>query len=305
MRRSGVGGGVLASGVADAPSAILGSMAAHLVISSGHNPRVRAALALREGRERRRQGRLLIDGSREIARAIAAGVVVREAFVARETVDAAGTVALEALRAVREGGADVVDVTPGVLARLAYGDRDEGIVVVAEIPDVALDRLALPARPLVAVIERVEKPGNLGAILRSADGAGVDAVIVADAATDPWHPNTIRASLGTLFTLPLAVATATQTAAWLADRGVGVVAAVVDAPLRYTDADLTRGVAIVVGSEADGLSSTWRGAGITAVHIPMLGMVDSLNVSVSAALLFYEARRQRGLSGGEPAATPA
>jgi RNA methyltransferase, TrmH family len=269
-------------------------MDSRMVISSGHNPRFRAALALRDGRERRRQGRLLIDGSREIERAIGAGVRVVEAFVAEEAVDLAGVRAWSALRAVRAAAPGMVEVTPELLARLAYGDRHEGIVVVAEAPAVDLGALAVPESPLIAVVERVEKPGNLGAILRSADGAGVDAVVVADPTADPWNPNTIRASLGTVFTLPLAVASAPDVVDWLAERSIRVIAAVVDADVGYWEADLTGGVAIVVGSESEGVTSAWRGPGMAAVRIPMLGVADSLNVSVSAALLLYEARRQRG-----------
>jgi TrmH family RNA methyltransferase len=150
----------------------------------------------------------------------------------------------------------------------------------------------------VAVIEGVEKPGNLGAVLRSADGAGVDAVVVADPATDPWNPNAIRASLGTVFTVPIAVATAAEAFDWLRNQGIGAVAALVDAPLSYTDADLTGALAIVLGSETAGLSEVWRTGDVTPVRVPMRGVADSLNVSVTAAILFYEALRQRGAQPG-------
>ena len=158
----------------------------------------------------------------------------------------------------------------------------------------SLDALTLPDEPLVAVVEAVEKPGNLGALLRSADGAGVDAVIVADPACDPWNPNAIRASLGTVFSVPLAVSDAATVRAWLVEEGIRAVVTLVDAPVVYTDADLTGAVAIILGSEAEGLTATWRDVGSTAVHIPMRGVADSLNVSASAAILFYEALRQRG-----------
>jgi TrmH family RNA methyltransferase len=261
------------------------------LITSSHNPRFRAAFALRDARERRMRGLILIDGVREVGRAIEAGVTMVEAWVSLDRIgssDAQGVV-----ERIRSAGVDVIEAAPGLLGRLAFGDRNEGIVAVAEPPTVELGALELTDRPLVAVIEGIEKPGNLGAILRSADGAGVDAVAVADPTTDPWNPNAIRASLGTVFSVPIAVATAAETSAWLRGYGVRVFAALVDAPLSYTDADFTGALAIVLGSEATGLSDVWRASDITPVRIPMRGDADSLNVSATAAILFYEAVRQR------------
>jgi TrmH family RNA methyltransferase len=265
-------------------------------LGSIHNPRVREALRLREPRERRRSGLMLIDGAREIGRAIASGVELVEAFQAAELVVEAGQETLEAVSAARASGATIVPVTGELMGRMAFGDRSDGLLVVARIPDVSLDSFAarLRAEPLLLVLESVEKPGNLGAVLRTADGAGVDGVIVADPRTDPWNPNAIRASMGTVFSVPLAVTDATSARAWLGARGIRVVATVVDAPDAYTGADLTGAVAIALGSEAGGLSDAWRGESVTAVRIPMLGIADSLNVSVTAAILAYEARRQRG-----------
>jgi TrmH family RNA methyltransferase len=143
------------------------------------------------------------------------------------------------------------------------------------------------------VLESVEKPGNLGAVLRSADGAGLDALIAADLRTDLYNPNAIRASLGTIFTLPVAVADSRETLDWLRGRGLAIVAARVDGSVPYTEVDYRRPTAIVFGSEAEGLSEAWRAPDVTAVRLPMLGAADSLNVSAAAAVLFYEARRQR------------
>jgi TrmH family RNA methyltransferase len=151
----------------------------------------------------------------------------------------------------------------------------------------------LPSEPLLAVIEGVEKPGNVGAILRSADAAGLDGVIVADGGTDLFNPNTIRASLGTVFKSNVVEATAADTIVWLRERGVRAVAARLEATVDYTSADLRGGVAIVLGSEAEGLSEVWRGAEMEAVRLPMRGIADSLNVSTTGAVLFYEAVRQR------------
>jgi TrmH family RNA methyltransferase len=148
----------------------------------------------------------------------------------------------------------------------------------------------------VGILEDVEKPGNLGAVCRSADGAGLDALIAAGttaAPADPWNPNAVRASLGTVFTVPLAVASTGNVLAWLRDRGLRVVAARVDGSMPYAEADLRGPVALVLGSEATGLTEAWSGEDVTAVRLPMRGRADSLNVAAAAAILFYEARRQR------------
>ena len=181
-----------------------------------------------------------------------------------------------------------------MLGRLAYGDRSEGLVATVRVPDLSLDGLDLPPDPLVVVLEAVEKPGNLGAVLRSADGAGADAVILADPGTDPFNPNAVRASLGTIFATPLAAAPSGEVRAWLAAAGIRILAARVDGAVDYTGADLRGSCAIVLGSEAGGLTDAWSGDGVTAVRLPMLGVADSLNVSIAAAVLLYEARRQRG-----------
>ena len=148
-------------------------------------------------------------------------------------------------------------------------------------------------QPLIAVMEQVEKPGNLGALLRSADGAGVDAVIAADPVSDIWNPNAIRASLGTIFSTPVAACTSLEAMAFLREHGVAVLAARVEGATDYDAIDLTGPVALVVGAENSGLSEAWTGEGVTPISIPMAGLADSLNVSASAAVLFYEARRQR------------
>ena len=182
------------------PSAKMG-VVADLVLSSTRNPRVKAVAALRDRRARDEAGLTLIDGVREVARAVAGGAAIVEVYVDRARLRDDG---VEAMDAARAAGAEVVDCAPFVLDRLAYGDRGDGIVAVARIPDTSLDGLVLPADPLLVVVEGVEKPGNLGAVLRSADGAGADAVIAADPRTDLFNPNAVRASQGTLFALPVA-----------------------------------------------------------------------------------------------------
>jgi TrmH family RNA methyltransferase len=179
------------------------------------------------------------------------------------------------------------------MEKLAYGNRVEGLVAVAPTPRRTLAVLELPAEPLIVVVEGVEKPGNLGAILRTADAAGVSAVIVAGGVTDLYNPNAIRASLGAIFTVPVAAAASQAALDWLRQRNCRLIAARVDGAVDYTAANFRGPAAIVLGSEAAGLSATWRGDDMVAVKLPMLGRVDSLNLSATAAVLFYEALRQR------------
>ncbi len=265
-------------------------------ITSPANDRVRSAGKLRDRRERERTGYTLVDGAREIGRTLAAGVEIIELFVCLDLVTSAEAAA--ALASAGEIGVRITTVNVVVLARLAFGDRSDGLVAVIRTPPLDLRRLRLPAEPLVVVAEAVEKPGNLGAILRSADGAGADALIAADPRTDIFNPNAIRASLGTIFAVPIAVATTADTIAWLRAAGIGIVVARVDGAVPYTEVDLRGPLAIVLGSEAHGLAGDWTGPGIVAASLPMLGIADSLNVAAAGAILLYEARRQRGHAAG-------
>jgi TrmH family RNA methyltransferase len=269
-------------------------MANRGLISSVQNQRIKDALKLRDRRQRDKQQRIIINGGRELLRAMQAGVIINEAFVCEpliHTDDASGALAL-----IGESTADVWQVSEPVFEKLAYGDRGDGIIAVATARAKTLNQIVLPeGGPLLAVLEGIEKPGNVGAILRSADAAGVAAVLVVDPRTDLYNPNCIRASMGTVFTLPVAVAIAGEARSWLREHEFAVLAARVDGAIDYTRADYTGRTAIVLGSEADGLSETWTGDDIVAVRLPMLGKADSLNVSVTAAVLFYEALRQRGV----------
>lgn len=261
-------------------------------ITSTANPRVKAAARLRGRRERDRQGLTLIDGVRETMRALSGGAVLREVFVLPEVLLEQEARALA--ERLAEESVPIVELGREPFEKLAYGDRLDGVVAVAETPPRTLEELILPPEPLIGVVEGVEKPGNLGAILRTADGAGVNAVIVADTATDLFNPNIIRASIGTVFAVPVAVASSGEVLEWLQRRDIGIIAARVDASIDYTDADYTGAVAIALGSEARGLSDAWGAFARASVKLPMLGVADSLNVSVTAAVLFYEALRQRG-----------
>jgi TrmH family RNA methyltransferase len=260
-------------------------------ITSVRNPRVQAAAALRERRERVRQKQILIDGVRELRRAFDAGVKLIEVFYAPE--DAPDAATTELRKCLTAANVPVISVVPHVFERLAYGERTSGLVGVAEMPLAALEKLRLPERPLVAVVEGCEKPGNLGAVLRSADAAGLSAVIVADGGTDLFNPNVIRASLGTVFTLPVAVAQSSDVLQFLRANNLAMIAARVDGKRDYTQVDYRAPTAIILGSEAHGLSATWHAADVTAVRLPMLGVADSLNLSATAAVLFYETLRQR------------
>ena len=264
------------------------------ILTSLANPRIRAAVMLRGRRERDRAGLTLVDGSRELGRALDAGVTVVEAFVCEAQL--AGPEARRVLDSLEAAAISTQPVSEAVFDKLAFGQRAEGLVAVVRIPSMELAGLVLPKSPLAVVVEAIEKPGNLGAILRSADGAGADALIAASPRTDLFNPNAIRASAGTIFSLPLAAASTADTLAWIKARDIRIVTARVDADRIYTDADLTGPLALVLGAEADGLSDAWQGPQVTPVRIPMQGVADSLNVSVSAAVLLYEARRQRDRS---------
>jgi RNA methyltransferase, TrmH family len=260
-------------------------------ITSRQNARVKEAAKLRDARQRQKQGRFIIDGGRELLRAVDRGVEITEGFICESLLqDDEARLAAERLQ---NSSAVLATVTEDVFEKLCFGKRASGVLAVAKTQAKGLSQLELPAAPLIAVIEGVEKPGNVGAILRSADGAGVDAVIVADPRTDLFNPNTIRSSVGTVFDANVCTASAEETLAWVRRLGIAAYAARPDAELLYTEADYRGGAAIVLGSEAEGLSDQWRCAGVTSIRLPMRGIADSLNVSATAAVLFYEAQRQR------------
>ena len=261
-------------------------------ITSLQNPRVKDAVRLRQRRPREQQQRILIDGARELERAMQAGVRLDEVFVCEALCDS--DEAWRVLQVLPSGDAAVWHVTVEVFAKLAYGERADGLLGIAATPATGLQDLPpLPTCPLVAVLEGVEKPGNIGAVLRTADAAGVSAVILADGRTDLFNPNAIRASLGTVFTVPVAEASTDETLAWLREQGLKIVAAQVEAADSYALVSYRQPTAIVLGAEDRGLSKAWTSADITPVRLPMLGAADSLNVSATAAVLFYEALRQR------------
>jgi TrmH family RNA methyltransferase len=264
------------------------------LISSPQNERIKAAAKLRDRKGREQQGRILIDGVPEISRAIAAGVKIEQVFLIE---DLPREVAAQA-NPWQAAGASLVTVTAPVMEKLAYGQRQEVAIAIASPPTTDLDQLAAKIKqakttPLFLVIEGIEKPGNLGAILRTADATGVSAVLIGDGGTDVYNPNAIRASRGAIFTVPVAAATSDTCLAWLRQQNCRLFAARVDGSEEYTAKDYRQPTAFILGSEAHGLTDRWQGADITPIRLPLLGQIDSLNLSVTAAVLCYEALRQR------------
>jgi TrmH family RNA methyltransferase len=272
-------------------------------ITSPSNPRVKRAAGLRRAQDRHETGLSLVDGVRELTRAVAAGVEIVEVFVAAEAAADPGRAAaqaacLEACRARGAGGAEIVWLGPRAFEKVAFGDRNEGVVAVIRFGIRPLAEVSFAAGRPVLVAEGVEKPGNLGAILRTADAAGLAGVIACDGGTDATNPAVIRASLGTVFSVPLAAATAAETIAWCRAHNRRVVAATPEGTLAWHELPLAGDTAIVVGSEAHGLSPAWQEAAasgrieLATVTLPMRGIADSLNVSATVAVLAYEALRQ-------------
>jgi len=255
-------------------------------ISSLQNPGVKRIVKLQKKASfRRSEGLTVIEGAREVSRAIENGWQPAELWGCHD--------AFQTLEKQLRCDTDFFHASEEVFSKISYRQNSTDLLAVGPLIGRTLDELELPDRPLILVAEGVEKPGNLGALLRTADGAGADAVIICDPATDLNNPNVIRNSIGTLFYLPVAEASSEETIAFLKDRGIRALSAVPDADTVYTDCDLSGPLAIVVGAEGQGLSNTWRKAADLNLKIPMLGKNDSLNVSVSAAVLLYEAVRQR------------
>ncbi len=260
-------------------------------ITSLINPNVKRVVRLREHQARKAMGLTLVEGFREVATAQEAGVDFKEVWGCPQWLGDRRHKKL--FQDFDRRKLPVYEVTQEVFAKISFGDRQEGILAVVKSPTLALSQLKLKKDPLVIVIEKVEKPGNLGAILRTADAAGAQAVIVADAATDLYNPNVIRASLGTVFTVPMAQSNNEATLQFLKEKEIRICSTLPRAKDFYTQADLQGALAIVVGSEPEGLSSFWVENADLQVKIPMRGAADSLNVATTASIVIYEALRQR------------
>lgn len=260
-------------------------------ITSLQNPKLKDVVKLRDRSSREEAGLMIVEGYRELKRALDNQIRPIALFFAPDWYLGENEPAL--VDRCAEAGAELFQCSKQTFAKVAYRDRPEGLLALVPIAKKGLADLNLPAEPLLIVAEAIEKPGNLGSILRSADAAGVHGVIVCDRCTDIHNPNVVRASIGTIFTVPVVEATSEETLAWLRERGIRVFAATPHADRNYTDADMRRGCAIVVGTEQYGLSSRWMEAADEKVRIPMMGQADSLNVSNATTILLYEALRQR------------
>ncbi len=262
-----------------------------LLITSVQNPRVKAVVALQQkSAERRRTGLFVVEGRRELEHCVEMGLEVKEVYVCPEI---AAPENPEQRSDPAYPASNMWEVTKAVYEKMAYRGSTEGVMAVVKSQERRLEDLELSENPLIVVVERVEKPGNLGAILRSADAAGVDAVVVCDALTDLWNPNLIRSSIGAVFTVPTVVCGSEECIAFLKEHHIQILTAQLQDSELYYQTDMQRGTAIVMGTESTGLTEVWRQAADAHIRIPMLGQLDSLNVSVSAAVLLFEAVRQR------------
>lgn len=253
-------------------------------ISSIQNPKIKLLTALqRKSAERRSRGVFVVEGQRELQHCVEAGFEVESLFVCKELFTGDFDVK----------NAAVYTVSPKVYEHIAYRGSTEGVVAVVKCRERSLDDLQLGETPLIIVVESVEKPGNLGAVLRSADAAKADAVIVCDPLTDLYNPNLIRASIGAVFTVPVVACDSSACIDFLKSKNIQILTAQLQDSSLYYETDMRRGIAIVMGTESTGLTQQWRLAADAHIRIPMLGRLDSLNVSVSAAILLFEAVRQR------------
>lgn len=257
-------------------------------IVSLQNPKVKEVVKLRDRRHRDETGLFLIEGFRELKRAIDAGREVEQLFFCPELFLGSNEDAL-----MKKSKAELIECSPEVFAKMSYRDRPDGLLAVAPQKHLGLADLKLSKKPFFLIAEGIEKPGNLGTILRSADAAGVDAVIVCDRTTDIHNPNVVRSSVGTLFTVPVLEASTEEVMAFLKKHKIAMVAATPHAKLEFTQADFNVPLAILVGTEQYGLSDIWMQSAEIAVRIPMLGIADSLNVASATTLLLYEVIRQR------------
>ena len=267
-------------------------------ITSAQNPKIKTLLELQEkSKARRKEGLFVVEGRRELLHCVEAGFEPHTLFVCldiltdEELEEILATVG-ENFKGLKY---QIMEIPQQLYDKVAYRGGTEGVIAELRCKEMNLGNLELKENPLVVVLESVEKPGNLGAVLRSADASGVDAVIVCDPLTDMYNPNLIRSSIGAIFTVPVATATSEEAIRWLKERNIRIYTAQLQDSEWYYDIDMTGGTAIVMGTEATGLTDVWRKAADAHIKIPMLGKLDSLNVSVSAAVLMYEAVRQRNI----------
>ena len=263
------------------------------IITSVQNPKVKKLVALQQkSSERRKEGLFVVEGQRELMHCLEAGYDIDSLFICPELCNSS-TLQDDASRTTLHASRYIV--SQQVYEKIAYRGSTEGMIATVKVKHLSLDSLHFSKNPLLVVLESVEKPGNLGAILRSADAAAADAVIVCDPLTDLYNPNLIRSSIGAAFSVPTVACTSSECIDFLKRHHIQILTAQLQDSHLYYDTDMRRATAIVMGTESTGLTQQWREAADAHIRIPMLGKLDSLNVSVSAAILLFEAVRQRSL----------
>lgn len=262
-----------------------------ITITSLQNQRVKDAFRLRERRDREKEKKTLLEGYRELTRAFEYGLELLECFYCPEMFLGQNEMAL--ITKLEGAGVQAAEVNSQILTKLAYRDRPEGLIAIAKTKEHSLAEIPLVEGGLYIIAEAVEKPGNLGSILRSADAAGAAGLIVCDKRTDIYNPNVIRASTGAIFAVPLAEASSAEAAEWLKKNKIRTMAASPHSEKIYTDLDMSGSIAVIVGAEQYGLSKFWMDNAEYTVKIPMLGKIDSLNVATAATIILYEAARQK------------
>jgi RNA methyltransferase, TrmH family len=262
-----------------------------MILTSLQNPKMKQAIALRNRKDRDETALFLIEGYRELLRYLENGGKPFELFYCPELFLGTNEGAL--IDKTSKAGGRLYECSSAVMRKLSYRDRPDGLVAVAPQVHRSLVDLQLGKTPFLVVAEAIEKPGNLGTILRSSDASGVEGLILCDKCTDIYNPNVVRASVGTLFTVPVFEAGSKETIAWLKERKIGIIAATPHAKSEFTQTNFTGPVAIVVGTEQLGLSKLWMDSADIQVSIPMMGAADSLNVATATTLLLYEVLRQR------------
>jgi len=263
-------------------------------IISLQNPKIKNLVKLRNRRERDKQGVFLIEGYRSVQRALDNGIKINEFYFCEELFLGENEGAL--IAQIKRDCSEIFSVAKSAFQKIAYRDRPEGLLAVSSQFHKTLDQLPLNKIPFFLVAESIEKPGNLGTILRTADGAGVDGLILCDKCTDIFNPNVVRSSTGALFTVPIAETSGKEAITWLKDNKISILSATPHTDKIYSKVDMTCPLAVVVGSEQNGLTEQWLKAADIPIKIPMTGKMDSLNVSVATALLLYEVLRQRTLN---------
>jgi len=256
-------------------------------IQSLQNPLIKNILKLQEkSRERKKQQLFIIEGKREVELAFKSDFEIESLLFISKKIE---------YHYIKQFNAkEVIEITPEIYQKIAYRESTEGIIAVAKSKYINLKSLTFKNKyPLILVLEGIEKPGNIGAMIRSADAANIDAVILADPKTDHFNPNVIRSSVGGVFTKKIVISSSEEIIAFLRQKNIKIYAATLQNSNKYTDEDYTEASAIIVGTEANGLTQIWRNHSIRNINIPMQGEIDSMNVSVAAAILLFEAKRQR------------